>query len=284
MGHSHSEKNESLPKIIVCILISCVFMVAEFLVGHKYNSLALVSDSGHMLTDVLSLVVLLVGTMVARLKPTEKLSFGYARIQILGGLFNGALLFIASIGIIIRAFELLHNPHETSFAAILVMGTSGLFVNILVFFILHSMGTHHLSVRGAYLHALSDLLASLTAILAGIIIYYTGNSSVDPILSILISLIIFWTGISFFRDTISILMEGTPKNLNLAAVRELILSSSADIKSIDTFHSWSITSNKHCLILKLKISGKKEFDSHDLKKELREKFSFSDIFIELVHD
>jgi cobalt-zinc-cadmium efflux system protein len=281
MSHANcSHLSSSQAKLGLCIAITLIFMVVEFVAGKMFHSLALVSDAGHMLTDCLALMVVFVSSFISHFPKNLSKNFGYHRVQVLGSLINGILLLIVSVLIIVEAIERLYHPEQTSFKALLTLGSSGLIVNTVVFLIIHSMGASQISIKGAYLHVLADLLASLTAVAAGVVIYFTGNTLVDPILSIFISFIILWTSVNFIKETINILMEGAPKEIPFEKVKSIVHHIDPSIQEVSELKCWSLTSQKNFLILRIKRNSSSQKPLKEIKASLHKEFALEDIFIE----
>jgi cobalt-zinc-cadmium efflux system protein len=221
--------------------ITAGFMVAEVVGGVLSNSLALLADAGHMFTDVGALALSLVAMRLAQRPPSPTKTYGYVRLEILAALMNGtALLFIA--GLILReAWERLQSPPEVDGPLMMAVAVAGLGVNITGAVLLHRHAGESLNVRGAYLHILGDLLGSVGAITAGVLILTTGWMLADPIVSLVIASLILFGAWRLVREAADILLEGAPRDLD---VEELVedLRGIEGLEELHDIHVWTLTS------------------------------------------
>ncbi|MFP5111960.1 cation diffusion facilitator family transporter [Bacillaceae bacterium C204] len=268
MGHNHSHHTQNKKAFMIAFLIITIFMIMEFIGGTMTNSLALLSDAGHMLSDSISLGVGLLAFILGRRAVSESKTFGYQRLEILAALFNGFLLIVISILIMWESFQRFTEPQAISSTGMLLISSIGAFVNIIVAWIMHQSETsENLNMRAAFLHVIGDLLGSVSAIIASLLIMYFGWTIADPITSLIVSLLILKSGIGITSDTIHMLMEGRPAKLDVEKVREKLLQIPG-VVSMHDFHVWSITSNFPSISCHLVISNQ----NHDLilKNALRE--------------
>jgi len=234
----------------ISLILTAVYFVIEALAGFFTNSLALLSDAGHMLSDILALVVSLYAAIVVRKAPTTEKSYGYYRTEVLAALFNGLVLFLMIGFIYYEAFARLIQPQPVHGTAVIAVGGAGLVVNLISAWLLH--GHQDLNVRGAYYHVITDALGSVGALAAGLLIYFTGWTKFDPLLSLLIGVLVLYSAWSLIRESINILMESVPKHLNLTSIREAV-TDLQDVVSIHDLHIWSIGSQSHALSAHIKI-------------------------------
>lgn len=221
--------------------ITAVFMVAELVGGILSGSLALLADAGHMLTDVAALALSVFAMRLARRPPSMRRTFGYVRLEILAALVNGAALLVIAGLILVEAWQRFRIPVEVDGALLLGVATLGLGVNVTGALLLHRHAHDNLNVRGAYLHVLGDLLGSVGAMAAGIVILTTGWAPIDPIVSIVIALLILWGAWSLVRDAAEILLESAPAHVDM----DSILADLAGIEGLDQVHDvhvWTLTS------------------------------------------
>jgi cobalt-zinc-cadmium efflux system protein len=268
MGHDHNHHTQNKNALMIAFLIISVFMVLEYIGGTLTNSLALLSDAGHMLSDSISLGVGLLALILGRRAVSESKTFGYQRLEILSALFNGVLLIVISILIMWESFQRFTEPQVISGTGMLLISSIGALVNIIVAWIMHHSETsENINMRAAFLHVISDLLGSVSAIIASLLIMYFGWTIADPITSLIVSLLILKSGIGITNDAIHMLMEGRPANLDVEKVRETLLQIPG-VVSMHDFHVWSITSNFPSISCHLVISDQ----NHDsiLKNALRE--------------
>ena len=213
-GHVHTDNKKVL---MFSFIIISLFMLVEIIGGFLANSLALLSDGFHMLSDAISLGVALIAFIYAEKHATKSKTYGYKRFEILAALFNGVTLFIISIIIIIEAIRRFLEPPEVQSKEMFIISVIGLMVNIIVAILMFKGGdtSHNLNMRGAFLHVLGDLFGSVGAIVASLLIWGFNFTIADPIASILVSLIILKSAYGISKSSLNILMEGTPNDIDL---------------------------------------------------------------------
>ncbi len=223
-------------------------MIVEILGGFIANSLALLSDGLHMFSDTVSLGVALIAFIYAEKNATSTKTFGYKRFEVLAALFNGITLLIISGVIIIEAIRRFFNPIKVQSTEMFIISVIGLIVNIIVAIIMFKSGdtSHNLNMRGAFIHVLGDLLGSLGAIIASILIYVFNFTIADPIASILVSIIILKSAIGISRSSLNILMEGTPSDVNLDKIISTIINHN-EIYNVHDYHVWTISNDMNAL-------------------------------------
>lgn len=221
-------------------------MLAEVIGGYWTGSLALLADAGHMLTDAAALILTLTAFWLAVRPASPKKTYGYFRLEVLTALINGVSLVLIAIWIFWEAYHRFANPPEVkSFEMTLVAG-GGLIVNIICAWLLHGDHEHDLNMRGAWLHVMGDLLGSLAAIIAGVLMYNFGWYQADPITSALIGVIIIYSSINLIRESVNVLLEGTPGHIDLGAVEEAIMKTDG-VDNVHDLHVWTITSGLYAL-------------------------------------
>lgn len=242
-GCSHLEPALSthVRSLWLVLIVSSVFMIAEFVGGIISNSLALLADAGHMLTDVAAVALALFVAWISRRPATPQKTFGYLRFEILAALVNGSALFVIAASIVWEAINRLDAPPTIEPRILFGVATLGLIANVISMRLLHEGHEHSLNVRGAYLHVVSDLLGSLGAIGAGAIIWVTGWSIVDPIVSVFVALLILVSAWRLVRDSIEVLLEGTPKHIEVGEV-ENRLREIPEVSGVHDLHVWTVTS------------------------------------------
>lgn len=221
-------------------------MIVEAVGGWLTNSLALIADAGHMLTDVAALTLTLSAIWFAGRPATAKKTFGYYRLEILAAFVNGIALVLLSIWVIYEAYERWQTPPAINGMRLTVIAVGGLIVNIIAARLLHHGHQHDLNMRGAWLHVMGDLLGSATAIVAGILIAAFGWLWADPLCSVLISLIIIFGSWRLIMDSVNVLLEGTPAHIDLAAVENTILQTEG-VAGVHDLHVWTISSGMEAL-------------------------------------
>jgi len=288
--HAHQPERSEIPKqssqqrnMLAVISITTGIMIAEIIGGILANSLALLSDAGHMLTDILALGLSLGAMRFARKPPTSEKTFGFYRLEILAALFNGMLLLVVSLYLFYEAYHRLIEPREIKGFVMLLVAAIGLLSNVAGIAILRKSARRSLNVRSAFFHLVGDTVASVGVIVGGIVIIYTGWYIVDPIISILIGGLILRGAYSLERESINILLEATPKDIN---VEEMIadLVKIKGVKEVHHLHLWTITSgiyamSSHVLIDDLLISKSSQILG-EIESLLQNKYSMEHITIQ----
>ena len=221
-------------------------MLAEAIGGWLVNSLALLADAGHMLTDVAALSLTLAAIWFASRPANAKKTYGYYRLEILAALINGVTLVLISLWVFYEAYERWVTPPEIMGFQMTLIAVGGLTINIICAWLLHADHQHDLNMRGAWLHVMGDALGSVTAIAAGVLIMAFGWYWADALCSALISLIIIFSAWNLIRESVNVLLEGTPAHINLAMVEEAILSTEG-VRAIHDLHVWTISSGLDAL-------------------------------------
>jgi cobalt-zinc-cadmium efflux system protein len=223
------------------LLLAIGVTVAEAVGGWFSHSLALLADAGHMLADVGALGLALFVARVAQRPATPERSYGLLRLEILAALVNGAALVAIAVGIGIEALRRLETPSEVHGALLLGVAAVGLAANVVGVMILHHGHDHSLNQRGAYLHMMSDLLGSIGAVVAGLLVLTTGWRLADPIISLAIGLLILSGAWRLVRESADILLESTPSHIALGTVHDVLVGLPG-VSSVHDLHVWTLTS------------------------------------------
>lgn len=221
-------------------------MLAEAVGGWLANSLALIADAGHMLTDVAALTLTLAAIWFAARPATAQKTFGYYRLEILAAFVNGIALVLISVWVIYEAYHRWSEPEQVAGFSMTLVAVGGLIVNIIAAALLHGGHDHDLNMRGAWLHVMGDLLGSVAAIIAGVLILAFGWIWADAVSSVLISLIIIFGAWNLIKESVNVLLEGTPAHINLTAVEEAIMQTES-VEHVHDLHVWTITSGMEAL-------------------------------------
>jgi cobalt-zinc-cadmium efflux system protein len=243
-GHAHPHgvaAGDQSRRLRIALAITAAVLVAELVGGILANSLALLADAGHMLTDVAALALSLFVTWFSRRPETPRRTYGYLRWEILAALLNGSMLLLVSAWIIWEAIARLRNPPRVGGGLMLGVAIVGLLANIASARVLHPAGESSLNLRGAYLHVLSALLGSIGTVVAAVIIHATGWLPADPIASLVVTLLIVASAWQLVRDSIDVLLESTPTHIALDAIRNQ-LEAIPGIESVHDLHVWTVTS------------------------------------------
>jgi len=249
MEHEHNHSVSSNKKtLIISLIIITAYMVIEVIGGLITNSLALLADAGHMLSDAISLFIALMAFTFSNKVADYGKTYGYKRFEILAAVINGATLILISAYIIYEAMERFQKPPEITSGGMLFIAIIGLVVNLLVAWIMMRRADvkENLNMRGAYLHVISDMLGSVGAIVAALLIMFFDWIWVDAFASLIVSLLVLRSGYLVTRSSIHVLMEGTPDNVEVEKVIQKILGTEGII-GIHDLHIWTITSGLNAL-------------------------------------
>ena len=233
-------------RLTAALVLTFVYMIAEAIGGWLTNSLALIADAGHMLTDVAALGLTLGAIWFGSRPATAKKTFGYYRLEILAAFVNGIALVLLSIYIIYEAVVRWQSPPVINGSRLIIIAAGGLLVNIIAAKLLHHGHKHDLNMRAAWLHVMGDLLGSVTAIVAGVLIVAAGWLWADPLCSILISFIIIFSAWRLIVESVNVLLEGTPAHISLSAVETTILETDG-VSGVHDLHVWTISSGIEAL-------------------------------------
>ena len=228
------------------LILTFVYMVVEAVGGWFTNSLALIADAGHMLTDVAAMALTLGSFWFATRPATARKTFGFYRLEILAAFINGVALVLLSLWVIYEAYERWQSPPAVNGSELTLIAAGGLVVNIIAAFLLHSDHKHDLNMRGAFLHVVGDLLGSVAAIAAGVLILAFGWLWADAACSIAISLIIIYGAWRLVAESVNVLLEGTPRHIDLRAVEATILGTEG-VGGVHDLHVWTISSGIYAL-------------------------------------
>ena len=246
-GHSHAHDHHrhaagaNQRRLLLTLLLVSSYMVAEVVGGLLTNSLALLADAGHMLSDAAALGLSLFAIRLAQRPPDLRRSYGYYRAEILAALANGATLIALSIWIFIAAFHRLAMPPEVAGFTMLWIAVGGLLINIASLWILHAGKDESLNVHGAWLHVLGDALGSVGTIVAAVLIWAFGWFWTDPLASMLIGLLIIYSSWALLREAVSVLMQSTPRRIDPDRVQAAMLAVPG-VTAVHDLHVWTITS------------------------------------------
>ena len=272
--------------LAIALAITALFLVAEVVGGILTNSLALLADAAHMGTDVSALALSLFAIWLSRRPATNTRSFGYLRAEILAALLNGATLIAASIYIFWEAFQRLGEPPEVQSGPMLVVAAAGLLANAASAWVLMRGGSHkdNLNVRGAYLHVVGDMLGSVGAIVAALIMLTTGWYLADPILSAGIGLLILWSSWRLLRESVDVLLEATPTGINPDDIRDAMVAADG-VEGVHDLHIWTVTSGLNALSSHVEVTGTRDWHAVllDLSSLLRERFGIAHVTLQPEH-
>ena len=232
---------ETRRRLTLALTITTIVMVVELVGGWLAGSLALLADAAHMLADVAALGLALVAAWIAQRPATPERSFGYMRLEILAALINGAVLFAIAIGIGLEAWHRIRAPEAVNGGLLLGVAAVGFAANLAAALVLHRGHQHSLNQKGAYLHVLGDLLGSVGALVAGVIILATGWLLADPLISVLIGVLVLGSAWRLVKESSDVLLEAAPRHIALSDVHDRI-ASVPGVESVHDLHLWTVTS------------------------------------------
>jgi cobalt-zinc-cadmium efflux system protein len=251
--------------LTLTLALTATFTVVEVVGGLLTDSLALLADAGHMLSDDLSLGLALLATWLAARPPSPRRTFGYQRAEILAALFNGVTLVVVSVLIFVEAVRRFEDPPDVASGWMLAIACAGLAVNLLAASILHRADAESLNVSAALRHVLADVAGSVGVIVAAVIILATGWEYADPLVSVLIGVLVLASSWSIIRDAVTILLEASPRGLNVEEVGNA-MAAVPGVVDVHDLHVWTITSGFAALAAHVTVD--RDSDCHAKRREL----------------
>ncbi|HEU0124025.1 MAG TPA: cation diffusion facilitator family transporter [Bryobacteraceae bacterium] len=252
----------------IALGLTASILAAELAGAYLTNSLALLSDAAHMLTDVTALLIALIAVRLARRPADGRRTFGYYRFEILAAVVNAVALFGAAIYIVAEAYERLRDPQPVASTGMLVVAVIGLVANLLSLRVLRADSDRSLNMKGAYLEVWSDALGSVGVIVAALIVQFTGWRQADPVVAVLIGLWVLPRTWSLLSESINVLLEGAPQGMALDAIHRRLLAIEG-VEDVHDLHVWSITTGKNTLTAHLTLEGP-EIDTQQVLQQARE--------------
>ncbi|WP_371180857.1 cation diffusion facilitator family transporter [Xanthomonas sacchari] len=263
MGHDHSHAPTEIRHerpLWWALGLTALFLVVEVAGAFLTNSLALLSDAAHMATDTLALMIALIAVRLSRRPPDAKRSYGYARLEALGALVNGALLFVVAGYILWEAVQRFRQPQEIATVGMLGIAAFGLLINLISMRLLKAGSGESLNMKGAYLEVWSDMLGSVAVIVGALAIRVTGWKLIDPILAVLIGLWVLPRTWVLLREAVNVLLEGVPKGVDLDAVRGY-LQTAPGVASVHDLHVWALASSTPALTAHVVVADGADADA-----------------------
>lgn len=282
-GHGHAHEVSSSALLGWALALTGSFMLVEFAGGFLARSLALLADAGHMLTDTAALALAWAATRIAARPADTRRSFGYQRLRVLATFVNGcALLFIVA-WIAVEAVQRLLNPVAANATAILWIGGLGMCVNLIVFAMLRRGDAGDMNISAATLHVISDLLGSAAAVVAGVVILFTGWLPIDPLLSLFVSVLIVRSALALVRRSAHILMEGAPDWLDIGELRRTLEQRIPAIRDVHHVHAWLVGPKETLLTMHASVTAAADHAVvlKDAKVLLAERFGITHATIQI---
>ncbi len=274
-GHGHSHAPASFGKAFaIGIALNLAFVIIEGVFGLLSNSLALVADAGHNLSDVLGLAIAWVASVLVKRRPTHKHTYGYRRSSILAALINAVFLLVAIGAIAWEAIKRFGTPEPVAGVTVIAVALVGIVVNGVTALLFMSGRKHDLNIKGAYMHMAADAGVSVGVVLAGVAILFTGWEWLDPVVSLAIVVVIFLGTWGLLRDSVNMAMDAVPENINSADVRSYF-QALPHVAEVHDLHIWAMSTTETALTAHLVVKNPAEFSDASLKRsvdEMRDRF------------
>lgn len=289
--HSHAHvgaaSKGNLKRVMIALVLTGAFMIVEVIGGIISGSLALLADAGHMLTDTMALALAAAAFHVSKRPAGGTLTYGYQRFQILAAFVNGLSLLLIVGWILYEAVERFLSPRDILGETMLTVAAAGLVVNLISFAVLHSGDQENLNIRGAALHVAGDLLGSVAAIVAAVIIIYTGWTLIDPLLSVAVAFLILRSAWVLVKRSAHVLLEGAPEWLDVADMQARIVESVPGVHEIHHVHVWGLTPQQLMLTMHVTLVDNADNQSdvlREVKEYLRKEYGIGHSTIEVDID
>lgn len=284
--HVHGDSKDARRRVALAAWLTFGFMIAEVIGGVVSGSLALLADAAHMLTDAGALALAWLGFRLAERPADAKRTYGFHRVKVLAAFTNGIGLLVLAVWIVWEAVERLLSPGEVMGGLMLSVAALGLLVNIVAFAILHGGDREDLNMRGALWHVAGDLLGSVAAIVAALVIISTGWMPIDPILSILVAILVAVGGVRLAREAGHILLEGAPAGISCEEIAESVRTHVAGVMRVDHVHAWSLNEARPLVTLDVHIAAGAcpETVRRETKAHLKAVFDVSHVTVEVVSE
>jgi cobalt-zinc-cadmium efflux system protein len=286
-GHAHDHRHGANERSVgLAALLTGGFMVAEVVGGLLAGSLALLADAGHMLTDFASLALAWIGFRLTRRPADWRRTYGFDRFAVLVAFVNGMALFAIAAWIVTEAVQRLNSPVVVLGVPMLWIAAAGLGVNVLAFFVLRSGDKSNLNIRAAVLHVVGDLLGSVAAVVAAVVILATGWMPIDPLLSVVVALIILRSAWRVVADAGHILLEGSPPDIDSRALREQLRAALPFVLDVHHVHAWSISQERPMVTLHacVTLGTDSGVAVREIKRRLAQDFRITHATIEIEYD
>jgi len=287
-GHSHDYRGVNKSRLRWAIIITAVTMVVEVVGGLVSGSLALISDAGHMFTHLFALGVSYLAVSWAGRPGHSLKSFGYYRGEILAALINGLTVLAVVAFIVYEAIEGIVNPQEIKTTEMMIIAGLGLVVNVVTAMLLMGAGKDDLNIKSAIVHLLGDLASSVAIIIGGVVMIFTDFWLLDPILSLMIAVVILIWSWGLIKESVHILLQGTPNDVELPKLREE-LAGYPCVNGVDDLHVWCLTSKMHVLTTRLRVAGTMTVQEttnlrRDILHDVKENHNIVHATVELIPD
>lgn len=267
--HSHHHTAEKLNKLKLALILTALGMGFEFIGGFLSNSLALLSDAGHMLTHLFALGMSYFAILLAQRPSTKKRTYGFYRAEILAAFVNGIVLIFISLYLVYEAIRRFMSPEEIKVGEMLLVAGFGLVINGISTVLLAKASLHDLNVRSAFLHEIGDMISSIAVVGVGIIIFYTHNYLLDPLISLFICVLIVIWAVRLIIESGNILLEATPAHLDIEEVIAVLKNEVPGIHEVHHVHAWTIASSMYSLTAHVVIEDCKLSSANELLEKIK---------------
>lgn len=276
--HIHTPRIGSINKaFIIGIVLNALYVVVEFLAGFYYNSLSLISDAGHNLSDVSALVLALLAFRLAKVKANDKFTYGYRKSTILVSLINAVVLFIAIGGILWESIGRFNNSVQIQGVPISIVAGIGIVINAVSALLFFKEKSKDLNIKGAYLHLMADAAVSLGVVVSGILIYFFHVYWLDMAMSILIVLVIFYSTWNLFKDSLFLTLDGVPKGIDLKKVNSEIMEIEG-VVDVHHIHVWAMSTSENALTAHVVVPSDFRLEQlESLKKQIKQELEHVNI-------
>src|SRR5438270_941613 len=284
--HAHAHGQARTSKLLrVALLLTLGYIVVTIVAGLKAHSLALLSEAGHNVSDFLALLLSWVAVYLAARPPSSTKTYGYHRAGVLAAFVNAITLVIVAIYIFIEAARRIVSPVPVHVGTMMAVAAAGVVMNGAIAIVLHG-SSHDVNVRSAFIHMLGDTLSTASVIIGGWVILWTGRNWIDPALSFGIGALILWSSFGIIRETLNILLEGTPRGISIERVSSEVMKVEG-VRDVHDLHIWSLGSESHALACHIRIEdippSASERILRDIQRRLRAEFSIEHTTIQFEH-
>lgn len=282
--HSHAHHIHAVESLnvvyYIAIALNFGFVIVEALAGVYSNSTGLLSDAGHKMIDVFSLLIALLAFRLAASKPSSRYTYGYRKASVLISLFNALLLVCAVCVIVFESVSKLMEPAPVNGAAVSWTAAAGILVSGISALLMMRFQKKDINTRGAFLHMATDSLLSLGVVISGIVISLSGLYVVDPIVSLVIAAVILYNSVRLLGESVRMIIDGVPRGVDYDAVKSLV-AGCVGVKAVEELHMWAVSINQTALTARVAVDGDAGAVRRTLHEEL-EKLGFSPVTIETI--
>jgi len=264
------KRNELNRAFIIGIVINLLYVVVEVAAGIYYNSLSLISDAGHNLSDVAALGLAMLAFRLAKRKANDKFTYGYKKSTILVSLINSVILFVAIGGILWESIHRVLNPVVVDGQAISIVAGVGIVVNAVSALLFFRNKEHDLNVKGAYLHLMADAAVSLGVVVSGLFIFFWSIYWLDLVMSLVIVVVIFYSTWNLFKESLSLTMDGVPRGISPSKISLLLLDVSG-VNAVQHIHIWALSTTQNAITAQVMVDSSLDLaGQHLIRKKLKE--------------